>query len=114
MNEKYISVEREASILKRAVEAYGVHTQTDMMIEEMSELTKAICKLYRATDEGSASVAVDNIREEIADVQIMLDQMKIMFGDASEQERAKLNRLEKRLDTAQAKSDGTLREGAEA
>lgn len=74
-----------------------------MMVEEMSELTKAICKLYRTKDDGSASAAVENIREEMADVQIMLDQMKIMFPSTGDYERAKLERLGKRLEASRAK-----------
>lgn len=93
-------------LLVDAVQTWGQDAQTLMMIEEMSELTKAICKLYRATDDGSASAAVENIREEMADVQIMLDQMKIMFGDTAEHERAKLDRLEKRLAASHAKERG--------
>ena len=97
---------RRDRILRDAVRTWGQDAQTLMMIEEMSELTKAICKLYRATDDGSGSAAVENIREEMADVQIMLDQMKIMFGDTAEHERAKLNRLEKRLEASHAKEGG--------
>lgn len=40
------------------------------------------------------------MREEMADVQIVLDQMKIMFGDVSEIECMKLERLEKRMKEA--------------
>ena len=92
-----------SGILHEAVRTWGQDAQTLMMVEEMSELTKAICKLYRATDDGSASAAVENIREEMADVQIMLDQMKIMFGNVGVYERAKLDRLEKRLEAAHTK-----------
>ena len=78
-----------------------------MMVEEMSELTKALCKLYRARTEADAEKAVEDIREEMADVQIMLDQMKILFGGIEDQEGKKLDRLARRLEAAHTK------EGAE-
>ncbi len=94
MNEREMTQEREARLLERAVSLYGEQAQIDMMIEEMSELTKALCKYKRAqTDRTVAAV-----REEMADVQIMLDQMALVFGDFNEEEIAKLERLEERLE----------------
>jgi len=88
-------------LLQNAITTYGIESQEDMMLEEMSELTKAILK-HRRLDEisqkgadGSARRA--NIREEIADVAIMLDQMRIIYGDTSENELYKLERLAERL-----------------
>lgn len=40
---------------------------------------------------------IEAVREEIADVQIMLDRMRILYGDPVEAENGKLERLEKRL-----------------
>ncbi len=94
-------------ILVDAVQTWGQDAQALMMIEEMSELAKALCKLYRAETEAAAEPAVENIREEMADVQIMLDQMKIIFGNAEKQEQAKLERLEKRLERAHATKEET-------
>lgn len=78
-------------ILRKAIDTYGKDSQAKMMIEEMSELTKELCKLFRG--EGDTG----HILEEMADVQIMLDQMRMIFGDTSEQEKVKLERLERRL-----------------
>lgn len=97
---------RREKILQDAVRTWGRDAQSLMMIEEMSELTKAICKFYRAGDDESAGGAVESIREEMADVQIMLDQMRIMFGKTGHQERLKLERLEKRLERAHAEEAG--------
>ena len=94
---------RRERILWDAVRTWGRDAQMLMMVEEMSELTKEICKFYRTTDDKSASAVAGNIREEMADVQIMLDQMKIMFGRVEPMVRAKLDRLEKRLEAAHAK-----------
>ena len=86
------------TLLKTAVEKYGQEAQMKMAVEEMSELTKAICKFWR-TEEGTTErdQAVENIIEEAADVQIMLDQLRILFGSTKDAEMVKLSRLRKRL-----------------
>ena len=91
------------AVLRDAVETWGMEAQQRMMIEEMSELTKAVCKLARAKIGAEAELAVENIREEMADVQIMLDQMKVMFGEPVDQERKKIERLRRRLEAAHEK-----------
>lgn len=75
----------KTELLKKAINTYGVQAQKDMMIEEMSELTKAILKERRALKDRNKKyidleVARGEIKEEIADVQIMLNQMKIIYG----------------------------------
>lgn len=92
-------------ILHAAVETFGRDSQMMMMVEEMSELnraasdlTKAICKQRRSRTIREKMDAINGIKEEIVDVQIVLDQMKILFGYDEEIERRKLERLEKRID----------------
>ena len=75
-----------------AVYIFGKHSQMQMAIEEMSELTKAICKYFRYPMDKEV---IENIVEEIADVQIMIDQMKMIFDDTTNIERKKRERLEK-------------------
>lgn len=61
-------------IIRRAVSTYGIDAQILMAIEEMSELTKALCKERRTRsidDLNVRSKAMENIAEEIADVQII-------------------------------------------
>ena len=82
----------ESEIFKPAVYWWGKEAQTDMMIEEMAELTKAILNERRGRDH--------NIAEEMADVKIMLAQMEIIFQNAGEVEqrfRDKVARLDQRL-----------------
>ena len=93
MKEMELTAEREARILEKAVDTYGAQAQIDMMIEEMSELTKALCKYRREATKHT----FENVLEEMADVQIMLNQMALVFCDFNEQEIAKLERLEQRL-----------------
>ena len=59
-------------ILSYALKIYGAEAQTLMVMEEMSELTKELCKHARGADN------TDAIAEEIADVYIMLNQMEIL------------------------------------
>lgn len=91
--------ERIAKIITRAIDTYGYDAQLKMTIEEMSELTKAICKLWRCDTEEDCERAIDAAIEETADVQIMIYQLDAMLGadkvDAKIEE--KLERLEARL-----------------
>lgn len=90
--------------LKTAVETYGKEAQTDMMIEEMSELTKALLKHRR----NPTAKTLDNIKEEMADVQIMLDQMHMIYGDNGEYRAEKLLRLASRLNIDEETDAGGL------
>lgn len=77
-----------------AVSTYGKHSQLIMTMEEMAELTKELSKNIR----GGKNITA--ISEEIADVEIMLEQLKIIFHNRAEVDRLrseKLNRLIKRL-----------------
>lgn len=88
-------------IMQQAIEIYGVQARCDVAIEEMAELTKAIMKIRRVADDyGKTQAALDNLLEEIADVDIMVEQMKIMWGQKQVEEyrRRKLERLAKRLE----------------
>lgn len=68
--------------------------QTLMVMEEMSELQKELCKHARGADNR------ENIAEEIADVLIMLDQMMLLYSCKESVERyrdEKIKRLAERL-----------------
>lgn len=103
---------KRPEVLQEAVAAYGTHAQVDMAIEEMSELTKALCKERRCgLGQGSRAQAHANIIEEIADVIIMLAQLLIIFDKDREIQKEtdyKLNRLAERL------SDTPKEAGADA
>jgi NTP pyrophosphatase (non-canonical NTP hydrolase) len=83
--------------LNEAITLYGEPSQTINAIEEMAELTKELCKLHFKNGNG------DHIREEIADVEIMLSQLRIMFdvkhgeGSIDDIKGEKIARLEKRI-----------------
>jgi len=98
-----MTTEERWTILDRAITTYGAPAQMDMAVEEMAELTKALCKVKRVSCAAEAKAALENAVEEMADVQIMLDQLRIIFGrSTAEAEEHKLERLKKRLDAATA------------
>ena len=78
-----------------ALNHYGNRPQVDMAIEEMSELTKELLKNRRGEENRSM------IADEMADVYIMLEQLKFIFGvDETELKvnaEFKLQRLNERL-----------------
>lgn len=93
----------DTSVLTNAITIYGDDTQIHMMIEEMSELTKALLKHRRAWFDGCQ---VDYVREceraiveEMADVYIVLLQMIRLFSPSLFEEYVndKMLRLRLRL-----------------
>lgn len=101
--------EERIALLTRAIRTYGEPAQIDMAIEEMAELTKALCKIKRAQAGCEVTAAIGNVVEEMADVQIMLDQLRIIFHRSTEEaEEAKLERLKNRLDGRNNWQDSSL------
>ena len=70
----------------KATEKWGEESQLRMCIEEMSELTKEICKYMRIVKDHETSSEEDlmriknNIIEETADVLNCATQMALIFG----------------------------------
>lgn len=84
----------EQEIYQKALQKWGSELQIIMMIEEMSELTKEMTKWFRGKYD------VNHIIEEIVDVEIMLNQMKLLVKEYPAYERIrkeKLARLEEML-----------------
>lgn len=81
----------QADILRGIIAKNGVKYQTTIAIEELSELIKELTKVIR--DKGSNM----HICEEIADVEICLEELKLMIPKARLQIRLfknfKLQRL---------------------
>lgn len=97
-------------VFRRCICNYGTHPQIDTMIEEMSELTKALLKWRRAKGADSTA-ARDHIIDELADVRIMARQMEILFQAEDETERRinyKVQRQSKRLEEWEEKNGNTL------
>lgn len=105
MNEnREMTQEREGKILESAIKTWGEEAQIVVAIEEMSELTKALSKYlrYYVAEQGDHGQIVADIREEMADVGIMLNQLCLIFGDPTEEEILKLLRLEQRIEAEAA------------
>ena len=66
--------QQEQEVYKEAIELFGITSQKVMVIEEMSELIKELCKELR--DRGN----VENIADELADVEITLAQIKHIYN----------------------------------
>lgn len=88
-----------------AINAYGTEEQIRMIYEEMCELGVALSKYHRNPD----AETIQDVQEEIADVQIMLEQAKEMFGRAEvdwfvhEKTERLRKRVEEKLEAANRK-----------
>ena len=86
--------------------AKGAHHQMIVCIEELSECTKELTKIYRG--QGN----MDHLAEEIADATICLEQMRYFFGindDVCRKMDEKITRLDDKLraDCFGGAEDGT-------
>lgn len=63
------------TIYKEALRQFGKDSQLFMLFEELAELQDVVCKMHR-----SRIIEHDALCEELADVQIMLEQLKLMYG----------------------------------
>ena len=89
-----INYEDRKKVYQAALWKWGVDLQTMMAVEEMSELTKEICKIKRG------KMDLDALADEIADVTIMLEQLREIYGlnDAvCDHMDAKILRLQSRV-----------------
>ena len=86
--------DRQRALCEKALKAWGVQAQLDMMIEEMAELTKAIIKYRRGIGDK-----LDLLREGV-DVQLMTMQLETMFppSDWEFELIQKLARVQDRLE----------------
>jgi len=74
---------------------YGCENQMNMVIEECSELQKAVCKIIR--DNGHITDEHDeNLREELVDVMVVCQQMFLAMrmdtDEINDRAKAKLER----------------------
>jgi NTP pyrophosphatase (non-canonical NTP hydrolase) len=81
-------------LYQSAINRWGIDSQLTVAIEELSELTKEICKQRRGIG------GITSLAEELADVEIMCEQLRYIFGIDSEVDtwkESKLKRLAERL-----------------
>lgn len=82
----------EYDIYHWAVERFGAEHQIRKAAEELGELIQALMRY------GNGEPVIGNVCEEIADVEIMLEQLKIILGE----------RYEKYLEGKKAEKIGKL------
>ena len=105
---------KNLTVLQKAVNSYGAASQIDIAIEECSELIQSLCKMkryysgalrwnevMRPTSETKVRYArtYHNVCQEIADVQIMLDQAVCIFDPIRilKWRAIKLDKMQKQL-----------------
>jgi len=85
-------------VYRKALDKWGIDAQVLMLAEEAAELSVAAAKLLRHHDLES----VQRLAEEIADVQIMIEQMCVASDNLGamieEWKLGKIARLKKRLE----------------
>lgn len=69
--------EKRKTINQKIIDFYGIKEQSIVAMEECSELIQAISKCIRYPD---AKKYKGDLAEEIADVCIVIEQLKIMYG----------------------------------
>lgn len=75
--------ELRKEIYDKGLQKWGYIAQFDQTIEEMSELTKAICKYKRQLngEYKDRPDIIDNLIEEIADVYMCIEFLQILLGE---------------------------------
>lgn len=87
---------KRKKLLKRCLRKYGKTMQLFIVMEELSELVKAICKFERGVTETN-----DDITEELADVYLVLKYVQMIYDidkvDIKRVMREKEQRLQERI-----------------
>ncbi len=102
-----MSSKSDKEIMQNAINTYGLENQMIKTIEELAELSQSLSKaLVRLNSKSDKTLSADlksvnNIFEEMADVEIMIEQCKMMFKCKEEVQNwkeKKISRLAKRLE----------------
>ena len=107
-SEKYIPVSKAIEIvtagraneemLKFIAKHYGYEHQSRQCIEEMAELTQAINKYWRKEiPNRNNHELLNKIYEEMADVEVCLEQMKHLLNCSDEVEAVKIYKVEREI-----------------
>lgn len=80
----------DEEIYRAAIRTFGAEAQKVVAIEECAELAQAITHEIRGREH--------NVPEEIADVEICIAQMKMIYGCTDEVERIKKQKIERLYD----------------
>lgn len=85
-------------VYEQLIEKFGVENQILKCVEELNELGQALCKVN--SRDTNKALATKSVIEEIADVEIMLEQIKLILGieesDVKKMKSYKLHRTVRR------------------
>lgn len=96
--------EPEISIYERAVSIFGEMHQKRKCIEELGELITAICHYQ------DGRISLEDLASEVADVEIMMSQMRVIIGDELIN-IARRNKMERLRETLSKQRGLETREG---
>ena len=91
---------KKKDVYNKAKATWGIDAQVTKAVEELAELQKELCRFL--IDDGN----MEHITEEMADVEIMIEQMELIFGNkeaVKAVKKAKIQRFSDRLDAEQPK-----------
>ena len=91
-----INIRQRQVVYRKAIKRFGKVNQMVKAIEEMSELTKVLTKILGL----GTTVSREELIEEIADVTIMMEQLRLMYNindEVCEMMDSKIRRLENRI-----------------
>jgi NTP pyrophosphatase (non-canonical NTP hydrolase) len=88
--------ENEIAVMQTALDLWGIEAQSDQTVEECAELIVALNKHIKRTPN---SRTLDDVLDEIADVEMMLAQMRLAFGIDDAVLRERIERKFKKLET---------------
>ena len=90
--------QQEKDLYERNIKYHGIEQETTIAMEECSELIQAISKCKRY---GCINKYRENLIEEMADVLIMIDELKMIYQisdvDISDIRQYKMNRQSYRI-----------------
>lgn len=80
-------------------EYYGFKSRCQQCVEEMSELTKEICKYFRDDNVSDKETVLVDLQREIADVEIVISELKHLT-DREFIEQEIMRKLDRQIDRA--------------
>jgi len=86
--------EDEIKIMQKCLDQWGLNAQVGQTVEECAELIVALQKYVNRTPQPGM---VENVLDEIADVEMMLGQMRLVLGIDNETLRKRIEYKFERL-----------------
>lgn len=83
-----LKIQDKTKLYKKAIDVWGYASQLLMAIEEMAELTQAISHLLRGRKNNKSEII-----EELADVEVMCEQLRIIIDKNEEIDKIKEGKL---------------------